>query len=131
MQSLTAQGVNIMNFESELASLNASWDVLKNTSWPSGYDDEKRFIEEALLGWKLVQIEWRAKIDRASGYDSGQYTSDYYDFKRHFSWYDKSFEAVLDAARNGDDKEERIKVYMAGADKLFGMAKQKLYGKLN
>jgi len=128
LQSLTSQGVNIGTFSSELASVTAAWDTLKNTNWPESFNDEKELVEKAIAGWNIVQINWNAKIKESEPYFEGSYdvylarlsnVGRYFLQKGDTDSYRKLF--------NEKDKDSMIQLSMSCASVIFDDAKQRLY----
>jgi hypothetical protein len=64
LTSLTSQGVSLSSFGEQLATTNASFDVL-HERWPSNYQPSaKKAFEEAIYGWKLLYRVWSLEVTK-------------------------------------------------------------------
>jgi hypothetical protein len=131
LKTLTTQGVNFNTFNTELASVLANWDTLKNTNWPSSstFTREREIIEVALAGWSIAQWDWKAKNDGVHRYTNinDQYRNWNTEFNVYFFFNDSAYNKRLESERDDPDS---VGLILSGADKAFSQAKQRLYSKL-
>ena len=129
LQTLTSQGVNPANFSSELATIIASWDVLRNTAWPDELSEERELLDQAVAGWKLTQHVWNAKIERlgADEFKDSTYNDLLLQIGRYYYTRDKD---LYEALSSGIEKDELIPLSMSAASRIFEDAKQRVYARM-